>query len=447
MIKYNKFEKKLLEELNIYGIPEKGKSVLVGVSGGADSVSLLVSLTRIHNAYPLNIYVFHLNHQLRGEEAKEDMRFVEALCKNLSVPFYSESFDVNLYAQNNKIGIEEAAREIRYKFFREFSDNNQIDYILTAHNKNDVAETILFHVVRGCGVSGLIGINRQRDNIIRPLLNFNREEIENYCSELSLSYVTDSTNSDIHYDRNYIRHIILPSLKKLNPSIVDTLKRLSDSAVAVNNSLEIYEHFCDNILSKDLDDEMLFRRAKERFYKLSNQQLTSNRINALKKALQCDAEKVISFPDDIECVVKNGDFFFRTKRNIKNSIVESELIYGENYINDDLVIEITRDRISNDYIKYDHSALFVINGNAVKGTLKVRSRNEGDKLKIGNMTKSIKKQFIDKKIPREYRDLIPIIIDDNDILLVPGIGIADKVKSIGTNDIYIGIHSKKGYFI
>lgn len=445
MIKYNSFERKLLEELNYFGVPEKGKRVIVGLSGGADSVSLLVSLKRISSSYPLEIFALHLNHMLRGEEADKDMYFAEQLCESISVPFYSKSVNVNLFAEDNKMGIEEAAREVRYSFFSEFSEKNQIDYILTAHNMNDVAETVLFHIIRGCGIKGLCGITRQRDNIIRPLLNFSREEIENYCKELSLNYVTDSTNFDTDYSRNYIRHVILPEMKKLNPSIISSLSRLSESVISANITLNQLEECVNMKSANELSDELLYRRLKNDFSFYSNSQVSYNRFMAVKKAFTSDCEKIISFPDNIECVVKNGDFYFRKKELSFEAIKDTELIFGENVINNILMIEVSNDIIAPKKELYDFFVGFVLNSKQLKGSIRVRSRFEGDSIKIGGMTRKIKKQFIEKRIPREKRDIIPIIYDEEGIICVPELGIADRVKAIGNNNVYIGIHSRKGF--
>ena len=128
MIRYNTFEMKLLREFNNFKIPEKNKKVIVGFSGGADSVSLLVSLKRIEGSYPLDIYALHLNHMLRGDEANRDMIFAKEICEKFSIKFFSKSIDVKKYAESNKLGIEEAAREVRYNFFREFSEENHHDF-------------------------------------------------------------------------------------------------------------------------------------------------------------------------------------------------------------------------------------------------------------------------------------------------------------------------------
>ena len=443
MIIFNKFEKKLLAELESYGIPEKGSRVIVGLSGGADSVSLLMALKNISVVYPLDIVALHLNHLLRDKESQRDMDFARGLCATFDIPFHSKCVDVNKYANLNKMGTEEAARDVRYKFFNEFSENNQIDYILTAHNKNDLAETILFHIIRGTGVSGLKGISRQRGNIIRPLLSFDREEIEQYCKDINVSYVTDSSNCDINYSRNYIRHVIIPEMKKINPKVIDSLYRLSHSVSSVDKAFDKIDQILEDQPSISLDDEALFRRAKSRFGVLSCRQLTHNRISALKEALNNQGETILSFPDNVECVVKDGDFCFRKPLKERDRIEPKSLKYGENIINDWLMIEISNEIIKKREIVYKNSTIYPLNCDTIEGEIFVRSREEGDKIRLGKMTKSLKKMFIEKKIPRDMRDLVPIICDDKDILLVPKIGIADKVKNNGHKTIYIGIHSRE----
>lgn len=444
MIKYNKFEKKLIESLNRNGNPEKGKRVLIGLSGGADSVSLTVALTRIKNAYPLEIFAFHLNHMLRGEESLRDMEFSKQLCEKLGVEFFSESVDVVEFAEQNKIGFEEAARTIRYQLFSEFSEKKQIDYILTAHNKNDVAETVLFHLIRGCGIEGLKGISYKRDNIIRPLLEFDREEIEAYCEDLSLEYVVDSTNNDTDYSRNYIRHVILADMKKLNPSIVDSLFRLSLCVKSACDAIDSFEKTIEFNNFFDLPDELLFRRLKNEFSKFSEKQLSFERYSEIKKALRENRNCIISLDGGLICQVKDKNVTFSKKEESLPPIEEKELLFGENVIDNDLKITFSFEPIVNKDEEYNDLYVYKLDADILNKTLRVRSRLVGDVIVQGKITRSIKKQLIEKKVPKELRNQLPIIFDDEGIVAAAVVGIADR--AVPKNElIYLGIFSRKGF--
>ncbi|MBO5403301.1 MAG: tRNA lysidine(34) synthetase TilS, partial [Clostridia bacterium] len=211
--------KDFLNSNNISGI------ILVALSGGADSVCLLSALLECEAA----VSAFHLNHGIRGEEADRDEEFCRSLCNRLGVPFSSERADIPAISAEKGIGIEEAARNVRYDKLNREATRINADYIATAHNADDNVETVIFNLVRGCSPDGLCGIPKIRGNIIRPLLDSTREEIEEYLCKKGLSFVTDSTNSDIAYTRNKIRHSVLPVLRSINPAISASVARMCES--------------------------------------------------------------------------------------------------------------------------------------------------------------------------------------------------------------------------
>ena len=170
------------------------------------------------------IVVAHVNHMLRGEEAIQDEKYVEDYCKKNQIKFYAQRIDVKEYANNNKMGTEEAGRKLRYKFFEEVMNLTNSNKIAIAHNKNDKIETMIMNILRGSGIAGLKGIEPQRDNkYIRPLIECERKEIEKYCEENNLNPRIDKTNFENDYTRNKIRNIVLPYIaKEYNPNIADT---------------------------------------------------------------------------------------------------------------------------------------------------------------------------------------------------------------------------------
>jgi len=206
-----------------------------GVSGGPDSMCMLHILNILANKTchlsptPMaTLVVAHVNHMIR-EEASDDEKYVRDYCKKYNIDFYSKSIDVKKCANNKKIGVEEAGRVARYEFFNEILDKTNSNKIAIAHNKNDNVETMILNAIRGTGISGLKGIEPKRDKYIRPLIECDRSEIEEYCKQKKLNPRIDKTNFENEYSRNKIRNVAIPYIKKeFNPNIINTLNRLSE---------------------------------------------------------------------------------------------------------------------------------------------------------------------------------------------------------------------------
>ena len=235
-------EQKVFETIKKYNLIENGDKIVVGVSGGPDSISLLNALKNIQKEGILNfeIIVAHINHQIR-EEANSDEEYVKNYCLKNQIKFFSKRIDVINYANNNKIGLEEAGRILRYNFFDEIMEEEKAQKVAIAHNKNDKAETIIMNILRGSGLSGLKGIEPIRNNkIIRPLIECERTEIEEYAKKNKLNPRIDKTNFENDCTRNKIRNIVLPYIKKeFNPNIIETMNRLSEVAIETENYLQI----------------------------------------------------------------------------------------------------------------------------------------------------------------------------------------------------------------
>ena len=225
-------KEKVLSTIKKYNLIENGDRLVLGVSGGPDSICMLNILNDIRNDKNLHIefdiIVAHVNHLIR-EEASDDERYVEEFCEKNEIEFYSKSIDVQKLANNNKIGTEEAGRKVRYEFFDEVLKKTGSNKIAIAHNKNDNAETIIMNSIRGTGIAGLKGIDIKRGQIIRPLRECERDEIEKYCEIENLNPRIDKTNFENEYTRNKIRNIVLPYIKReFNENIINTLNRLSE---------------------------------------------------------------------------------------------------------------------------------------------------------------------------------------------------------------------------
>lgn len=233
---------KVLETIRKYNLIEDGDKIVLGVSGGPDSICMLDNLRELkeEQIIEFEIYVAHINHMIR-EEAIDDEKYVQEYCKKYNIECFVKRADVQKIASEKKIGTEEAGRKVRYDFFEEVLQKTESNKIAIAHNKNDKIETIIMHLLRGSGLSGLKGIEPIRDNkYIRPLLECERTEIEQYCEDKKLNPRIDKTNFENEYTRNKIRNIVIPYIKKeFNPNIIQTLSRLSDLATDESNYIEL----------------------------------------------------------------------------------------------------------------------------------------------------------------------------------------------------------------
>lgn len=214
------------------------KTVVCGLSGGADSTALLLALSELSGEFGFTTAACHLNHGLRGEDSDSDERFCTELCERLEIPLCKKRENVREYSEKHE-SLEETARKVRYDFFEEalahFGENA---VLATAHNANDNAETVLLNLIRGTGLRGLCGIPRERGRVIRPLLLIERREIEEFLAEKKQDFVTDKSNFSEDYTRNRIRLKILPEMAEINPSIVGTFSRMTNNLRADSDYLE-----------------------------------------------------------------------------------------------------------------------------------------------------------------------------------------------------------------
>lgn len=237
------FKENIIKTIKKYNLIQNGDKIVVGLSGGPDSISLINVLNEIRNeeTYELkfDLIAAHINHNIR-EEAKSDEDFVVKYCKEKNIEIHVLSIDINKKAKEEKKGTEEAGRNARYKFFEEILIKTKANKIATAHTANDNAETVLMNIIRGSGTSGLKGIRPIRENkFIRPLIETTREEIEKYCDEYKLNPRIDKTNFENEYTRNRTRNMLIPFIKEnFNPNIIMTINRLSDIINEENEYLE-----------------------------------------------------------------------------------------------------------------------------------------------------------------------------------------------------------------
>lgn len=222
-------EEKVLETINKYHLIEKNDHIVLGVSGGPDSTCLFHIFLELQKQIKFTFVVCHINHKIR-EEADEDEQYVENMCKIHNIPFFVKREEIIDIAKKQKIGTEEMGRKIRYEFFNEILKQQNANKIATAHTKNDLAETVLMNLLRGTGLSGLKGIEPKRENkYIRPLIECEKQEIDEYCKEKRLEPKIDKTNFENLYTRNKIRNKLIPYIKEeFNPNIIESLARMAE---------------------------------------------------------------------------------------------------------------------------------------------------------------------------------------------------------------------------
>ena len=252
-------KEEVLKTIETYNLIEKNDKIVIGVSGGPDSICLLHVLYGLKEKLGIEIVVAHVNHMLR-DVADLETEYVQSFCKKLGIECYVKKADILEISKTKKKGTEEVGRQVRYDFFDEVAKKTNSNKIATAHNSNDRAETVILNILRGSGLSGLKGIEPIRDNkYIRPLINTDRQDIENYCNDNKLEPKYDKTNNENIYTRNKVRNTVIPYIKKeFNPNIIKTINRLSSLATEENEYLQaITKQEFENLLIEKTENIIL----------------------------------------------------------------------------------------------------------------------------------------------------------------------------------------------
>ena len=412
-----------------YNMPLFGRTVAVGVSGGADSMALLHVLLELKDEFAMNIIACHVNHGIRGETADRDEKFVVEACKRLGVDVRILRADVPGTAKKMHLGVEECGRRIRYDFFNSVADDV---IIATAHTLSDRSETLLLNIARGASVKGLCSIPAVRGNIVRPLIDCTRADIEKYCSDNAIEFVTDETNFEDIYSRNRIRLNVIPELKKLNPSLERAFMRLISNAEEENGFMN---GFSREILGKVklksgynarlLNDEHPAVRKRVIFEIINNETGIAPEavhVEQVDKILQGGRTEIIG---DTVVEVKNGVMKINPQ---KEEIADWEFDF------DSLSAEIPFGKIRGEIIHRNNLSLKqsvhnkVLDYDSIVGHSVLRNRRPGDKMKLAgsSCTKTLKKLFNEKHI--ENRNCAAILADEAGICWVQGLGCADRCK-------------------
>ncbi len=441
---------KFLDTVSTYQMLDNTQAVVVGFSGGADSVCLLHILNSFKDKFGYNLKAIHVNHGIRGDEAKRDEDFAKKFCSKQNIYFEAFRFNCIEDAKRNNESVEECGRRLRYTVFNSACEKNS--KIATAHNANDNAETVIFNIARGTTVKGLSGIPFTRDNIIRPLLNCTRNEIEGYCRENNLDFVVDSTNLSVDYTRNKIRHKILPIIEEINPSFTDAFSSLSNNAGVVcdllnKNTEELMavsrkgEHIYDRQMllnsHKAVVGEVLFKA----FSEFSGKALDNKKVKALQQLLK-DGGRIQLLGNAFAEVKKDYIRFYTVDNVIRTNFCSiDKLPFFAEFNNFSVFLEFFS---NNSKIVHQNNSSDMIDYNTVVGNLVLRTRKAGDKfsLKRRNVTKSLKKLFNEENVPIETREKLPVISDDEGVVWVQGFGVTKRCSVTKDSDNIVLVRGK-----
>ena len=439
------------------------ETVLVGLSGGPDSVCLLTVLHRIKGDFHLNIHAVYVDHNLRPGETPAEIAFCREICEKMHVDFTVKSIDVKGYVKEHSINKQEVARELRYDAFYEAAREIRADRIALAHNADDQAETVFMRLVRGTGPAGLSGIPAKRGVVIRPLIEIERREIEDFLEREKIHSVTDSSNLETDYIRNRIRLLIMPELKKLNPNLIRSINK----TVSI---LQEEERYLDIIVTKTL--MKMISRKTDRRIELFLTPMEAMDIVILRRLLrraidETEGLRGISFihVEDIISLVKEGRsgdrlYLPRGIRAIKDysllvitseeprKIASYELrVPGEvAIVGAGLVIKASFEEAAGDL--GDGKSSVLLGADDMSFPLKIRPRIAGDSFRPLGFGKRKKLQdfFVDEKVPRDERDSIPLVFSGDDIIWIAGYRADDRFRVSGSTKKFLRLVIVRGKF-
>lgn len=432
--------------LDIIGEPLSGQKIIAGLSGGADSTALVLALYALSEKHGFQLVACHVNHMIRGKEADRDEDFSRSLCERYGIPFEAVRIDVPSLARSQKKGIEEAARDARYGFFEKVRGSD--GFVATAHTASDNAETVLFNIIRGCGINGLCGIPKRRDYIIRPILFAERSDVEGFLSDIGEGFVTDSTNLGDDCTRNIIRHSIIPVISGINPSYARSFSNLSELA---NRDCEYLEKAADKAFSDEisvlatLDISLRSRIISDIYRKKSGTGLASLHTDMLCREIERmhrerdGKSRQYRLPGGFTAHLSCGRLSIEPtvarepcdeEYDIPISLGTTVLCGGRFLVcvsETDTNAESIPTVIENNQNVYTFVMEARLFGDIINNA-RLRSGRSGDKIRISGMSKEVRKLYSAKKIPINLRWILPRICDgeSGEILALPYVGLCDS---------------------
>lgn len=440
-------EKKVWDYIQQHHMIQQGDRIVLGFSGGPDSVALLHLLLEYREKAAFELCALHVNHNLRGEEALRDADFTKEFCRQRQVEYICVSRDVAALAHAEGMSGEEAGRVARHQALCQHMKEWKGNKIALAHHKNDEAETMIHHLCRGSGLTGLCGIYPVQQEKIRPLLCLERREIEQYLEERQIPFVTDSTNAQDDYTRNRIRHQVIEALERgVNPKTVEHMARtaghfrkIEEYLVRTSGKLlDTYGRFCQD--SSDIREEFYreepvlveyglreaFRRAAG-----SGRDLTRRQVEELATLVHKQVGRQVLLPGGFQArrtysgirIDKGQEQRGRILENEVELPVPGEVIWGGGRITTRIFENLGQEIPQKSYTKW-------LNYDKIKGLLQLRNRRTGDYLVVNRDggRKKLKDYFIDSKVPREIRDYIPLVTTGSQVLWAVGCRLSEAYK-------------------
>lgn len=414
--------KKVKKTIKNENLIKKNETVLIGVSGGADSMSLFDILMNLKEELKINILVAHVHHGLRDEEAERDMNFVEKICNENSIDFFKVRYDIKKEASNRGLTEEEAGRLLRYEFFNKIAKSENVDKIAVAHNKNDDVETFFMRLFRGTGPRGLKGILNKRGNIIRPILNCTREEIEKYCEENRVSYIVDSSNLENDYTRNKIRNKLIPYLEDHYDS--NLIGHISKAIRHIKEQEEYIESITEDFFVKttnenfikinkviEHDEFMQKRIIMKMLEKLDSiKDVREEHFNFILKLMKKQSGKKYHLPNGMMVRKSFNKLIFENKNKTRYTKKSYSLKFDEINVFEDKKIKLKKiKKVKKEDLNYK----YILDYDKINCELEYRNRKNGDRFG----SKKLKSYLINKKIDKKKREKIFFIADGKNILI------------------------------
>lgn len=454
---------RVLDTIEKYNMINEGDRIVVGVSGGADSMALLHILNELKLDMDIQIFVAHINHGLRGHDADADAAYVEEICHEWDIPFFLKEARVGELARLWNLSEEEAGRQVRYTFFDEVLSEIDGNKIALAHHRDDQVETVIYNIIRGTGMEGLKGIKPIRDErIIRPLLEVDRPSIEKYLATQKIPYRHDHTNDSIVYTRNKIRHELIPYIEgNFNPNFRDSIVRMAN---IIGDEDDFLSKYVEGLVKKNISFEKNaivipidffishHIAVKRRIIRLCVKYLSGSMVNLGQKHVDsvldiCDLNTgaSIDLPLDLTAYRDYDAILLIKGYGKEGKAFKRELkVPGTTFV-EEVGIEIQARYVCN--TTFGDPYRIYIDGDTISGPLHIRNREDGDRFKPLGMkgSKKLKDFFIDEKIPKYIRNNIPLVVDGDRIIWVVGYQIGDDYKITHETNNILELWAKQVY--
>jgi tRNA(Ile)-lysidine synthase len=404
-------------------IPQNSK-ILVALSGGPDSVTLLHVLLQLKENLKIEVAAAHLNHMLRDEESERDEQFVRDLCRKWNIPLFVRRENVKEISKGRNV--EAIAREVRYRFLEETLEKIDGNLIATGHTASDLVETVILNLTKGTGIKGLRGFLPERDRIIRPLFEVTREEVERYVEENHLSFVIDSSNLKTDFERNLVRIGVIPVLKNINPRLEEAVLRSAEVLREIEGFLsEEVENLLQNYLKegnfcmplkefKALHPALRKELLREAFKRVTGRTLSRGKVESIENLIEKRGYKEFK-PLKEFVIFKDQEKLCILKENEKD---KSFFVKVEEFPSR---VETPAGTLEFDLWNGKEEGFLIPYSEAISKGIIVRSRRPGDRLRFGSFSRPLKKILIERKIPARERNILPVVQLGEEIVWIPGV--------------------------